>query len=220
MSRNGASTKHSESDAAFVFSGRVLTAEDVRVRLNGHREVVLSRKTIVTPLALDDLRAKGVRITRGDEPKVEAVGSKSAWGYAQDRPNGVAQSAVQALKREGLELRELSASASAEPCRWAQALAECVVRGECRGGIVFCDDPGLVCCVGNKLPGLRAAAVVTVSQAARAVLNIGANLVAVEAAGRTFHELRQILRTVCTANASCPDGLACTLKELDGHAHR
>jgi ribose 5-phosphate isomerase RpiB len=87
--------------------------------------------------------------------------------------------------------------------------------------VLFCHDPGLVCCVANKLPGLRAAAVLTVAQAARATLQLGANLVAVEMPGRTFFEVRQILRTVCLSPAiACPAGVACTLQELDGHAHR
>jgi ribose 5-phosphate isomerase RpiB len=219
MSGNGTSAKAVQSGAAIYWNGRVLTAEDVRVQVNGHRELIVSRKTVVTPLALDDLRAKGVRITRGDEPTRETRLPKSAWGYAQDRPNGMVQSAIQALKRDGVELQELPAC-TGESCRWAKTLAECVARGECRGGVIFCDDPGLVCCVSNKLPGLRAVAVVSVTQAARAVSNVAANVVAVEVTGRTFHEIRQILRTVCTTEAGCPDGLACTLKELDGHAHR
>ena len=39
--------------------------------------------------------------------------------------------------------------------------------------------------------------------------------------GRTFFEVRQILRICCSVAApACPPGLACTLKELEGHAHR
>ena len=78
---------------------------------------------------------------------------------------------------------------------------------------------GLVCCVANKVPGLRAAAVTTVAQAARATHSLGANLLAVEMPGRTYFEVRQILRAVCGAGA-CPDTVAGTLRELDGHAHR
>jgi ribose 5-phosphate isomerase RpiB len=100
-------------------------------------------------------------------------------------------------------------------------LAECVARGDCQGGIVFCQDPGLVCCVSNKVAGLRAVVVSSAASAARAALSLAANFVAVEMPGRTFFELRQILRTLCTTDArACPAGVACTLQELDGHAHR
>jgi len=58
-----------------------------------------------------------------------------------------------------------------------------------------------------------------VTQAARAVRTLAANLLAVEMPGRTFFEVRQILR-ICCAPAVCPADLAGTLQELDGHAHR
>ena len=98
-------------------------------------------------------------------------------------------------------------------------MAECVARGDCCGGVVFCQDTSLICCVANKLPGLRAAPVSTIAQAARATLTLGANLLAVEAPGRTYFELRQMVRLLC-ASGACPDGPAATLRELDGHAHR
>jgi hypothetical protein len=214
MSSNGqhATTLH--------WAGKLLSAEDVRTQVNGHREIIVSRVTIVTPLAADDLRARGVRILRGDVPKAESRKPIAGWGFAQDRPNATVQSAMQVMAREGMLFKELTSND--EPCSgpWAKALAECVARGECHGGVVFCHDPGLVCCVGNKLQGLRAASVNSVAQTAKAVLTLGVNLVAVEMPGRTFFELRQILRTLCTAAGGCPAALAGTLQELERHAHR
>jgi hypothetical protein len=143
------------------------------------------------------------------------------WGYGEDRPHVLVECAVRALRREGVPVRELPAARGILPCRWAKAVAECVVSGECAGGVLFCEDPGLVCCVANKVSGLRAVPVTTVGQAARATLTLAANLLAVEMPGRTFFEVRQILRTLYRVNTlGCPDGVACTLGELDGHAHR
>jgi ribose 5-phosphate isomerase RpiB len=142
-----------------------------------------------------------------------------AWGYGQDRPHLFVQCAVQTLTREGLAVCELPALGNDLPCRWAKAVAECLARGECSGGVLFCEDPGLVSCVANKVAGLRAVPVLTVGQAARATLTLAANLLVVEMPGRTFFEIRQILRTLFRSTA-CPEGVACTLRELDGHAHR
>jgi ribose 5-phosphate isomerase RpiB len=153
--------------------------------------------------------------------RASEVAAGCPWVYGQDQPYPLVRSAVQALAREGIEVRDLSLSGGQLPCRWAKAVAECVTKGECAGGVVFCADPGLVCCVANKVPGLRAVAVASVSQAARATLTLAANLLAVEMPGRTFFEVRQVLRTLCAGSpAGCPDGVACTLQELDGHAHR
>jgi ribose 5-phosphate isomerase RpiB len=219
MEGNGQLRKDAADGAVLRWSGRVLAAEDLRRSLNGHRELLLAPQTVITPLAAEELRAGGIRITR---QQVEThTPARPAWGYAQERPHALVTSAVQSLRRDGLALRELAARPETSACRWAQAVAECIMRGDCQGGVIFCDEPGLVCCVANKLAGLRAVAVGSVNQAARGVRALGANVVVVEMPGRTFFEVRQILRTVCAGGKpACPPGVACTLKELDGHAHR
>ena len=142
------------------------------------------------------------------------------WGIGQDRSYPMVRAAVQVLAREKHDLREWDCPPGDLGCQWAKAIAECLARGECKGGVLFCDDPGLVACVANKVSGLRAVPVTTVCQAARATLTLAANLLVVEMPGRTFFEIRQILRTLLSNGTRCPDGVACTLAELDGHAHR
>ena len=219
MNGNGQLREAAPGDHVLRWSGRVVAAEDLRRLLNGHRQLLVTAHTVITPLALEQLRERGVEIRR--QPTVEKPATRSTWGYAQDRPHPMVTSAIQAVRREGLGWKEMPPVTTGQDCRWARALAECIACGECGGGVVFCQDPGLVCCVANKVAGLRAAAVNTVAQAGRAVLTLGPNLVAVEMPGRTFFEIRQILRMLCTATvAACPPGVACTLQELDGHAHR
>jgi hypothetical protein len=219
MSANGQVRAAAADGAVLRWQGRVLTAEDVRRSVNGQRELVLEPRVLITPLAQEQLRAQGVRVTRqaADTPAKPAA----RWGYAQERPEPIVDNAVRSLVREGLTLTAWPAAGQAAPCAWARSLAECIVRGECQGGVLFCQDPGLVCCVANKVAGLRAAAAASPAQAARAARGLAANLVAVEMPGRTFFEVRLILRTLCAEGPlACPPGLACTLKELDGDAHR
>jgi hypothetical protein len=222
MSTNSQLRDGSDNSQALQWPGRVVTAEDLRRQLNGHRELVVPRRAVITPLAAEHLRADGIQVTRQDaEAAPSRPVAEKMWGFAQQRPHPTVGSAVQALRREGVGFRELEAPGQDLPCRWARKLAECVARGECHGGVVFCEDPGLVCCVANKVAGLRAVPVHSVGQAARATLSLGANLAAVEMPGRTFFEVRQILRIFCLAGASaCPDEVGCTLREMDGHAHR
>jgi hypothetical protein len=213
MSDNGQHTA-SHNGQALAWPRRVLSLTDLRGSLNGHREVAVGPDTVVTPLAADELRTNGVNVVR-QLPNA----ASPRWGHGQDRPYPFVVSAVQALAKEGLTLREWPAP-DGLLCRWAKAVAECVARGECLGGVLFCADPGLACCVANKVPGLRAVPVTTVQQAARATLNLAANLLVVEMPGRTFFEIRQTLRALTALSRPCPDGVACTLTELDGHAHR
>jgi ribose 5-phosphate isomerase RpiB len=142
------------------------------------------------------------------------------WGHGQDRPYPMIGAALQAVRREGIPVTELPA-ANGSAAGWARAVAQCVADGTCCGGVVFCEDPGLLCCVANKVVGLRAVPVTTVAQAARATLTLGANLLAVEMPGRTFFEMRQIIRILCCGDGpNCPAVVAGLLQELDGHAHR
>jgi hypothetical protein len=220
MSGNGRLPEASGNGAVLRWPGRVVTAEHLQRSLNGHRELALPPQAVITPLAADFLRERKIQVSRLPvEEKKQAP--QLRWGYAQQRPQPVVADAVRNLEREGMALEELTARQADVPCRWAQGLADCVAAGRCCGGVVFCEDPGLVCCVANKVAGLRAVPVLTVSQAVRATLTLGANLLAVEMPGRTFFEVRQILRTLCCGQGpACPTGVACTLRELDGHAHR
>ena len=137
---------------------------------------------MVTPLAAEELRSCGVEL---EVQREENATPARSWGCAQERCYVVVQSALQALQREEILLHSLPVIEGDQLARWARTIGDCVARGDCCGGVVFCQDPGLVCCVANKVPGLRAVAVTTVAQAARASLSLGANLLAVEMPGRT-----------------------------------
>jgi hypothetical protein len=196
------------SDAPVLhWPGRVLSLADLQRSLNGHRDIILAPGTIITPLAAEELRHRGVTLTRRTEKP--AASSAVTWGVACERSYAVVTNAMQGLARESTPLRELA---------WhgARAVADQVATGTCV--VAFCEDPALVCCVANKLPGLRAAAVNTVLQASRAATTLGANLLAVEMPGRTFFEVRQILRNL--GRPVCPEEMATVLRGLDGHAHR
>src|SRR5947207_2735523 len=150
MNRSGVLSDAGDDGHVLHWPGRVLAADDLRRSLNGHREVVLAPAAVVTPLAGEHLRAAGIPVRRREAAPVQAAGA--CWGYAQDRPHPLVASALQALGRDGIHLAELPAAGASLPCRWAHAVAACVARADCRGGVLFCVDPGLVCCVANKVP--------------------------------------------------------------------
>ena len=142
------------------------------------------------------------------------------WGCAvEGRPSTMLQVALRAAQRNGAGPQALP-ECNGEPCGWVRQVAECLRSGCCRTAVLFCHDAGLACCIANKVPGVRAAAVWTVPQAARALEHLGANLLVVEMAERTFFECKELLRLCCDGAAACPPGVACVLQELDGHAHR
>ena len=143
----------------------------------------------------------------------------AGWGCAiEGQPTAMLRAALCAAAREGRGPEPLPAC-DGEVYGWVRQVAECLRSGRCRAAVLFCTDPGLACCLANKVPGVRAVAVGTAAQAARALARLGANLLVVEPAGRTYFECRQIMR-LCQAGAACPPEVAGVLRELDGHAHR
>jgi hypothetical protein len=147
--------------------------------------------------------------------------AKPIWGYAiEGKPSAMLQVALRSLQRNGPSPQPLP-DCTASSCIWVRDVAECLRSGRCQAAILFCDDAALACCIANKVPGVRAAAVTTIRQACRALGKLGANLLVVEMAERTYYECRELLRLCQDGTAvACPSDVAGVLKELDGHAHR
>jgi ribose 5-phosphate isomerase RpiB len=225
MDGNSQNGKAVTREGVLRWPHRIVTAEALRGSLNGERELVVTPRAVITPLALDHLKTNGVQVVRQDEcVKTEASRderSNGGWIYAQERVDPMAGSVIQLLKREGLNFSEVKvpgcqSATGADACSMAREVAQSVVRGECTGALVFCLDPGLVCCVANKVKGIRAVGVHSAPQACRAVKGLAANFLALEIGKSTFFELRQILRGICGASGTCPEPLVGVLKELEG----
>ncbi|HEY7327039.1 MAG TPA: RpiB/LacA/LacB family sugar-phosphate isomerase [Gemmataceae bacterium] len=143
----------------------------------------------------------------------------SGWGYAvEGRPSTMLHIALRAMHGNG-HAPQLLSECKGDTCDWIRSVADCLRSGRCRKGILFCRDACLACCIANKVPGVRAAAVWTVAQAKQALEKLGANLLIVDMVDRTYFECKAMLR-LCCEGPSCPPNVACILQELDGHAHR
>lgn len=190
---------------------RLLSAEDLRRHLTCQRELLLLPKTVITPLAADELRAKGVQI-RWQETESKTKQATGGWILAQETSDTIMTAALRSLERDGIALSIVTDS--------PRAIAESLIKNAHRGAIVSTINAAIVCCIANKIAGVRAAAVSSVKHASQARKNLGANLFAIEMPGPTYFELRQMLKTIVAGPDPCPESVASTLKELDGHAHR
>jgi hypothetical protein len=74
------------SPVVLCWPKRLLSADDLRVHLTSQREVLVLPRTVITPLAADELKAKGIRI-RWQVPAAldKAAPKQGAWCYAQAR---------------------------------------------------------------------------------------------------------------------------------------
>ena len=198
--------------------GRLLAEDDLRRHWTSQREIVLSPKTIVTPLALDFLKGKRIAIRR--EEKVSDAGAPMGvvWGIVEETSSPLVDAAMNALNQEGRSLSILSGSG--EWIARLRGIATKLANGNPPGVVVVSEQPGLAACIANKTSGVRAA---SVSQAAEVVAlreMLGPNMFVLTTTGRTFFELRQLLKTATASPPICPVPMSKTLREVDGHAHR
>src|SRR6267142_2849159 len=92
-----------DGGAVLSWPRKVLSADDLRRHLSSQRELVLLPRTIVTPLAADELKARGIRVTWGcAKPQANVPAGK--WGYAQEQPDAAVDAAIRAMERDGIAL--------------------------------------------------------------------------------------------------------------------
>jgi hypothetical protein len=149
----------------------------------------------------------------------QASEEKTCCGYAvQGKPAPMLLVALNALERTGAVPQALP-GCNGSTSAWVQGIAGGLSQGKCKAAVLFCEDPELACCVANKVTGIRAASVHSVGQARRALEQLGANMLVVEMAGKTFFEFKALLGLAGNGSTTCPASVARALMELDGHAH-
>lgn len=205
-----------DSKDVLVWTGRVFSADDLRRHWQGQKELILPTRTILTPLAVDDLKSKGIKVQRQDT-KADAKAAAASWRWTQDKPDAIVAAALASLAREKIAPAAWSLP-TGKP--WLQALLEGLKKSTAGGSLVFCGDPALVACLANKLAGVRAANVNNVAAAGQALKSLGANVLAIESPGRTFFELRQMIKAAWGTVPACPPEVTAALKEALGHADR
>jgi hypothetical protein len=162
-------------------------------------EVRILAGTVVTPLAKDLLRRRkiGLRIVSGREASLAKARSLGEWGFAIESRSGQ----VEAIRRLLLDDWSEVGPDSVEAARW-------VVEGTGRGALVVTDEASVATWRAARLEGIRPATVTEPEAVSRAIRHLGANLIVVEAAGKSIYLLKQVGERFRNGGApSLPDWL-------------
>lgn len=166
-----------------VFPERLLALRHVEALGPQVQEVRVAPGTVVTPLARDELKRRGVAVRWTSR---RAAPRQGEWAFAIEGNSGV----LTALRRTWLEAsepwRELSALGEAVP--WVAASSE-------RGAVVLTDDAAVAVWRAHRSRGVRAAAAESSVGVSRAVQGLGANLLVIEPAGKPLALLKQLAAT-------------------------
>lgn len=175
-----------------VFPERLLALRHVEGLARPVGEIQITPGTVITPLARDELKRRGIVVRWVSRREVETVRQTGEWGFVIDGDLGV----LLALRRTWLDephpWRELSAPGDA--ARWVAEAPE-------RGAIVVTDEGALAAWRANQVAGVRATCVESGASLLRAIETLGLNLLVVEPAGKPLPLLKQLATTFRSAGA-------------------
>jgi len=197
-------SREAETSNATSIPGMVITAELVQAGLNGSRNsaggIRIGPRAILTPSARDYLRTKNINWTR-ETVAATAGGSKTRWLAMVSKANSQAEAVIKNLQAGGLAWEQRLVGLPVEAISLA---ISAICRGEAAGVVVFSGEPEVVACLANRNQSVRAAVAINAHSAAAARQSLGANLLAIDPAGRSFFELRTTLNAFTAGGAPKP----------------
>ncbi len=186
-----------QASATVVFSEKVITEEVLKSRISQAKSIHVNTAAILTPSALEFLRSNHIECHRLTQTANSASqlepNSATRFRLVNSNTNDAAKRVVEdAISREETVWSEQLAS----NCREAAELAvSSICRGDANAVAVLATAATGVACFANRNKKVRAAAVVDARGVSLAKAEIGANLIAINPDGKSFFELRNMLKT-------------------------
>ena len=171
------------------FAGTLVSLKQVEILSPKIVELLIAPGTVVTPLARDLLKRRGVSIRFVARSEVARAGNLGEWGFAIE--SEINRGLLEALRRgllEGPESWFEVGSTFEEATGWVAGV-------EGRGAMLLTDEASVAVYRACREPGVRAAVAVDVDTVSRAVRALGVNLLVVEPAGKSIAFLQQIGRS-------------------------
>lgn len=177
------------SGAAVRLTAQVITHDLLAESVTGAATVRIGPKAILTPSARDFVKRLGIKIVR--EGSAAAAPTTTRWQALVTRSTPQIAAAVEGLTAIGIncDLR-----VSGTPAEAAAHAISALCRAEAQQAVVFTDQPELVACLANRNDRVRAAAASDAIAVERVRRHLQANLLALDPANRSVHELKTILK--------------------------
>ncbi|MDA1013012.1 MAG: hypothetical protein O3A00_01000 [Planctomycetota bacterium] len=176
---------------ALVIDDKVVTGDLLEARLHGRQRVAFANGSILTPSAKDVLRRCGTEWNRIDLRKTSETGL--AWKAIVLRSVPALDAAIDDVSGWSRELtgseREAVDSGISSICR-ADATGVCL----------FSASPERTACRCNRNERVRAAVVADIGGVRRIQSDLGANVYCVNPEGRSYFQLRNMLRAVSSVS--------------------
>lgn len=179
----------------------VVTANLLAERLRGSQAVRIGRRSVITPSARDWLASKKISWTRG-------TGNASTEPSATARWQLVLTTVTPAITTLRPTLTGWKSELLGTPKEAADHSLRVICTGEADGVLGLCGSAETVACLANRNPKIRAAVLNTALELPALVEHLGPNLLVINPRGKSFVELRNLVRAVETlAKPQAPQGM-------------
>ena len=171
----------------------VITAELLEQRADGAKRIVIGAKSILTPSARDFLNSRDLDCKR-QEADGTSTAARTDWKAIVVQTTPAVVAALDDAGRSTTDHweRELAGTV-------AEAVAfgvSVVSRAEAVGVVIFSNQAEAAACRANRNRQVRAAVVGDAQSVRRVKSQLGANLFCIAPAGKSYFELRNLLREI------------------------
>jgi hypothetical protein len=192
----------------------VITADLLAGAVRGARSITIGVRSILTPSARDWLNTRKISWNRGGAEVSAALAGPAVGNSSSSSQRSRWQLLLQTVTPN---VRALHESLKRQPDGWkldlvgapneaATLAARLISTAEADGVVVLTEYAEIIACRANRNERVRAAVIVDRKQLELTRQHLGVNLVCINPHGRTFIELRNLLRDCATSSPVTPVG--------------
>ena len=178
----------SQAPHAAELDAEVITAEQLELQCNGAKRITIGPRSILTPSARDYLNNRNIEWTR----RQASAAATSRWLAIVLQSTPAITAAVEDVGRTSGKCWQCELVGSADEAVAIAVGALC--RGDTNGTVVFATGVEAIVCRANRTRQVRAATVRNVACVASVRRQMGANLIGINPAEKSYFELRNMLR--------------------------
>lgn len=185
-------------------SSAVITADILENSVRPGQALKIGRTSILTPSARDWLHSKRMAWSRLERTGGPNGGSRARWQIILQTVTPTVRALQDGLRRlsEGWKIELVG-----QPLEAATLATNLVSTAECDGVVVFTEQAELIACKANRHERVRAAVLQNSKHWEQVLATLSANVVCISPVGRTFIELRNLLRDCAGSRPRPPAGL-------------
>lgn len=185
------------------FAERLVTLAALNGKLNGHKQLAVGRKAIVTPAVVDELKRRGVTIVRQDSTNSQNAKVRLLVSATSGNVKTAVRSDLSSATA-GVEWLECHATSSLVGA--VQELARHVSQRKLPG-LLLTEQPLSAAVVANRNQNIRAAVIGDARSLDDALAQIGCNLIAVDPRRVSPEVLKIAAQRLADAQPGCPPAL-------------